>query len=179
MRWPSPTPRRGTADRGGFNYRNAPAVQAARRLIADGRPAPSRMRGSGLLSDYAAHPDGALTWRYPARPGRQRRARRSGSHGVDLVRYLLGDIDSLIADTAVFIPERSEPSGATSGHQLATSGCAATSRTRTTCRRSCDSRRELDAYWRPVVWPWGSRTPTGLEIHGNVGDAPVGLPPHG
>ena len=33
------------------------------------------------------------------------------SHGVDLARYLLGEIDALVADTAIFITERPRPSG--------------------------------------------------------------------
>ncbi len=62
----------------GFNYRNAPAVQAAREIVADGRigaPTHARVR---LFSDYAAHPDGALSWRYSLGARRQRSARRSG-----------------------------------------------------------------------------------------------------
>ncbi|MFE4579888.1 Gfo/Idh/MocA family protein, partial [Streptomyces chartreusis] len=42
------------------------------------------------------------------------------SHGVDLARFLLGDIASLTADTAIFVPERARPTGATAGHTLAT-----------------------------------------------------------
>ena len=44
------------------------------------------------------------------------------SHGVDLARFLLGDITSLAADTAVFVPERARPTGATGGHSLAAGG---------------------------------------------------------
>ncbi|WP_040768858.1 Gfo/Idh/MocA family protein [Tsukamurella sp. 1534] len=106
----------------GFNYRNAPAVQAARALVADGRIGDVTHARFRFFSDYAAHPDGALTWRYRADRGGNGVLGDLGSHGVDLIRYLLGDIDSLVADTAIFIPERSEPAGATSGHQLATGG---------------------------------------------------------
>ncbi|CAM3795606.1 Gfo/Idh/MocA family protein [Tsukamurella ocularis] len=106
----------------GFNYRNAPAVRAARAMIADGRLGTVTHARFRLFSDYAAHPDGALTWRYQRDRGGNGVLGDLGSHGVDLVTYLLGDIDALVADTAIFIPERSEPTGATSGHQLATSG---------------------------------------------------------
>jgi predicted dehydrogenase len=41
---------------------------------------------------------------------------------VDLVRHLLGDVDSVVADTAIFIPQRPVPTEATSGHQLAAGG---------------------------------------------------------
>ncbi|CAM5283250.1 Inositol 2-dehydrogenase/D-chiro-inositol 3-dehydrogenase [Streptomyces griseoloalbus] len=61
----------------GFNYRNAPAVEAARDLIASGgigRVTHARVR---LFSDYAAHPERAdLALRAGA--GRQRGAGRPG-----------------------------------------------------------------------------------------------------
>ncbi|WP_329551968.1 Gfo/Idh/MocA family protein [Streptomyces sp. NBC_00696] len=106
----------------GFNYRNAPAVEAARDLIASGelgRVTHIRVR---LFSDYAAHPDGALTWRYELERGGHGVLGDLASHGADLARYLLGDITSLAADTAIFLPERARPTGATAGHALATGG---------------------------------------------------------
>ena len=69
-----------------------------------------------LLSDYAAHPQGALTWRF------ERDAVGAGvlgdlaSHGVDLARYLLGDIEALMADTGIFVPERARRPSGTTGH---------------------------------------------------------------
>jgi predicted dehydrogenase len=77
------------------------------------------MAGSIFLSDYAAHPDGALNWRFRRARGGNGILGDLASHAVDLVRYLLGEVDSVIADTAIFIPQRSVPTGATSGHQLA------------------------------------------------------------
>ncbi|WP_130330933.1 Gfo/Idh/MocA family oxidoreductase [Streptomyces sp. BK022] len=106
----------------GFNYRNAPAVESARELIASGglgRITHARVR---LLSDYAAHPDGALTWRYERSRGGSGVLGDLASHGADLAYFLLGDIASLAADTAVFVPERSRPTGATAGHTLAAGG---------------------------------------------------------
>ncbi|MFD6023757.1 Gfo/Idh/MocA family protein [Streptomyces griseoluteus] len=106
----------------GFNYRNAPAVESARELIAAGglgRITHARVR---LLSDYAAHPDGALTWRYERSRGGSGVLGDLASHGADLAYFLLGDIASLAADTAVFVPERSRPTGATAGHTLAAGG---------------------------------------------------------
>jgi predicted dehydrogenase len=44
------------------------------------------------------------------------------AHGIDLVRYLLGDIDALVADTATFVTERARPAGATAGHTRASGG---------------------------------------------------------
>jgi len=79
-----------------------------------GRVTHARFR---LLSDYAAHPDGALSWRFERERGGNGVLGDLGSHGIDLIRYLLGEIDSLIADTAIFIPTRPRPTGTTKGHQ--------------------------------------------------------------
>lgn len=106
----------------GFNYRNAPAVEAARDLIASGELGTVTHIRVRLFSDYAAHPDGALTWRYELERGGHGVLGDLASHGADLAWYLLGDITSLAADTAIFLPERARPTGATAGHALATGG---------------------------------------------------------
>ncbi|MFD5157204.1 Gfo/Idh/MocA family protein [Streptomyces hawaiiensis] len=106
----------------GFNYRNAPAVEAARELIASGEIGAVTHVRVRLFSDYAAHPEGALTWRYERERGGSGVLGDLASHGVDLARHLLGDITSLMADTAVFLPERARPAGATAGHSRAAGG---------------------------------------------------------
>ncbi len=112
----------GLATQVGFNYRNAPAIDAAKAMIAAGEIGTVTNARIRLFSDYAAHPDGALTWRYERERGGPGVLGDLASHGVDLARYLLGDIDTLIADSATFIPLRARPTAATSGHQRATGG---------------------------------------------------------
>lgn len=106
----------------GFNYRNAPAVETARRLIAAGEIGTVTHARLRFFSDYAAHPEGALTWRYERERGGSGVLGDLASHGADLARFLLGDIASLTADTAVFLPERARPASATAGHARATGG---------------------------------------------------------
>ncbi|MFF9087712.1 Gfo/Idh/MocA family protein [Streptomyces sp. NPDC014991] len=106
----------------GFNYRNAPAVEAAHELIVSGGIGAVTHARVRLFSDYAAHPDSALTWRYERERGGSGVLGDLASHGADLARFLLGDIASLTADTAVFVPERARPAGATAGHVLARDG---------------------------------------------------------
>jgi predicted dehydrogenase len=90
----------------GFNYRNAPAVERARRLIQDGRLGAVEHVTIRLLADYAAHPDAGLTWRF------RREWAGSGvlgdlvSHGLDLARYLAGEIAELIGDQTTFVGSR-------------------------------------------------------------------------
>jgi len=106
----------------GFNYRNAPAVVHARELIAAGELGTITHARFRMLSDYAAHPDGALSWRYERERGGSGVLGDLASHGVDLAWFLLGDIDSLVADSATFLAERARPTGATTGHGRATGG---------------------------------------------------------
>jgi predicted dehydrogenase len=100
----------------GFNYRNAPAVERARALLAAGEIGDVTHARVRLFSDYAAHPEGALSWRFERARGGNGVLGDLASHGVDLVRYLLGEIDALVADTAIFVPSRPRPTGATAGH---------------------------------------------------------------
>jgi predicted dehydrogenase len=159
----------GLATQVGFNYRNAPAVQAARALISDGRIGTVTHARFRFFSDYAAHPDGALTWRYQRGRGGNGVLGDLGSHGVDLIWYLLGGIDSLVADTAIFIPERSEPSGATSGNQLATGGARGTVENddylSAQLRLASGARCVLEASRVSV----GEQNSYGFEIHGTTG----------
>ncbi|NEB10699.1 Gfo/Idh/MocA family oxidoreductase [Streptomyces coelicoflavus] len=106
----------------GFNYRNAPAVEAARDLIAAGEIGTVTHVRIRLFSDYAAHPEGALTWRFERERGGSGVLGDLASHGADLARFLLGEIESLTADTAVFLPERARPTAATAGHSRAAGG---------------------------------------------------------
>jgi predicted dehydrogenase len=101
----------------GFNFRNAPAVEKARELISSGaigRVTHARIR---LFSDYAAHPEGALSWRFELARGGHGVLGDLGSHAVDLTRFLLGEIEALVADTAIFVPQRPRPTAATTAHQ--------------------------------------------------------------
>ncbi|MDW6064768.1 Gfo/Idh/MocA family oxidoreductase [Streptomyces sp. FXJ1.4098] len=106
----------------GFNYRNAPAVAAARELIAAGEIGAVTHVRIRLFSDYAAHPESALTWRYERERGGSGVLGDLASHGVDLARFLLGEIESLAADTAVFVRERARPTDATAGHTRSAGG---------------------------------------------------------
>jgi predicted dehydrogenase len=106
----------------GFNYRHAPAVVAARELIARGDIGTVTHARVRLFSDYAAHPDGALSWRFERGRGGSGVLGDLASHGVDLVRHLIGEIGSVVADTAVFIRHRPQPSGQGSHFAMAPGG---------------------------------------------------------
>ena len=106
----------------GFNYRNAPAVAAAKEMVESGELGIITHVRFRLFSDYAAHPEGALSWRFERERGGSGVLGDLAAHGVDLARYVLGEIDALTADSAIFLAERARPTGATAGHQRATGG---------------------------------------------------------
>ena len=90
----------------GFNYRNVPAVETARQLIADGRLGRVEHVMIRLLADYAAHPDAGLTWRFRNEWAGSGVLGDLVSHGVDLGRYLVGEITALVCDRATFLESR-------------------------------------------------------------------------
>jgi predicted dehydrogenase len=112
---------RGAATRGlvtsvGFNYRHAPAIALARRLVRDGAIGTVTNVRVAFMADYSADPSGALTWRF------QRDRAGSGvlgdllSHGADLAQYVVGRITSVTAMTETFITERPLPRGNAASH---------------------------------------------------------------
>ena len=86
----------------GFNYRIAPAIEYARKIIAEGRLGRiTNVRGA-FFADYSAEPNGALSWRFI------RGLAGSGvlgdllGHLTDLAHYVVGPIDKVtgVANTA-------------------------------------------------------------------------------
>jgi predicted dehydrogenase len=104
----------GVASAVGFNYRNAPAVELARDLVASGRLGEVRHVRIQMLADYCAHPDGALTWRFVRDLAGSGVTGDLASHGFDLAQYLVGPIAALLAEASTFIPQRPQAIGASS-----------------------------------------------------------------
>ncbi len=100
----------------GFNYRHAPAVAHARKLVSEGALGTITNVRVALIADYSADPDGALTWRF------QRERAGTGvlgdllSHGADLAQYVVGRIASVSGMTETFIRERPLPASGAASH---------------------------------------------------------------
>jgi predicted dehydrogenase len=106
----------GVVDCVGFNYRHVPAVARAARVVASGQigvPTHARVQ---LLTDYAAHPGSPLSWRYAVESGGHGVLGDLASHGVDLLRFVLGDVAGVMAQTAIHIPQRPVATGSGQGH---------------------------------------------------------------
>jgi predicted dehydrogenase len=153
----------------GFNYRNAPAVALARQLIGTGEIGRVTHARFSFFSDYAASEQGALTWRYERARGGNGVLGDLASHAVDLVRHLLGDIGSVLADTALFLPERPRPTGPTSGHTQAAGGARGPVENEdyvgALLRLASGARAVLEAS-RVAV---GEQNSYGFEVHGTAG----------
>jgi len=91
------------------NYRRAPAVRLAKKLIEAGFVGRIFHWRGAYLQDWIVDPDFPLTWHL--------RKDRAGagpqydlnSHSVDLARYLVGEINAVTALTTTFIKERPLP----------------------------------------------------------------------
>ncbi|MGZ9587140.1 Gfo/Idh/MocA family protein [Paenibacillus marinisediminis] len=93
----------------GFNYRFAPAVQLAKKLVQDGRLGRIYHMRAQFLQDWIVDPMFPLVWRL------QKEVAGSGSHGdlgahlIDLAHYLIGDLDEVIGMSETFVKERPLP----------------------------------------------------------------------
>ncbi|WP_194409607.1 Gfo/Idh/MocA family protein [Microbacterium cremeum] len=100
----------------GFNYRHAPALAEARRLIRGGALGRITNLRVSFLADYSADPSGALTWRFKRSQAGSGVAGDLLSHGIDLAQFLAGRVSSVTAASETFIKERPLPSGGAASH---------------------------------------------------------------
>lgn len=101
----------------GLMYRHVPAVEYAKELIAAGELGEITHFRGYFLADYAADPNGALTWRYKLNGAGLGVLGDIMPHTVDMAQNLLGPIESVSAQKETFIRERPEvPEGMGTGH---------------------------------------------------------------
>lgn len=110
----------------GFNYRFAPAVMLAKKLIDEGRLGKIYHFRGLFLQDWLIDPEFPLAWRL------QKEIAGSGSHGdlgahvIDLAHYLVGDLQEVIGMNDTFVKERPLPTAGTTG--LSSKGGVSTER---------------------------------------------------
>ena len=90
-------------------YRWSPAVRAIRALIDDGELGAIRSIRASFMLDYAADPDVPLLWRFRRAFAGGGIAIDTGYHLVDCARFLVGEIETVQALSATFIPRRPLP----------------------------------------------------------------------
>lgn len=90
----------------GFNYRFAPAILLAKKMIDEGKIGQIFHFRAKYLQDFIIDPNFPLVWRL------DKKVAGSGSHGdlgahlIDMARYLVGDIDKVIGISKTFVKER-------------------------------------------------------------------------
>jgi predicted dehydrogenase len=90
----------------GFNYRFAPAVQLAKKLIGEGRIGQIYHFRGVFLQDWILDPSFPLVWRL------QKEIAGSGSHGdlgahvIDMARFLVGEFSEVIGMSDTFVKQR-------------------------------------------------------------------------
>lgn len=90
----------------GFNYRFAPAIQLAKKMIDEGKLGKIYHFRALYLQDWIVDPDFPLVWRL------DKKIAGSGSHGdlgahlIDIAHFLVGDMEKVIGMSKTFIKER-------------------------------------------------------------------------
>jgi len=87
-------------------YRRCPAVALARQLIDEGRIGRIFHWRGAYLQSWLVDPDFPLTWHLQKEVAGSGPQNGINSHSVDLARYLVGEITSVVAMQTTFIPER-------------------------------------------------------------------------
>lgn len=91
------------------NYRRAPAVMLAKRLIEQGEVGQIYHWRGAYLQDWIMDADFPLTWHLQADKAGGGPHYDLNSHSVDLARFLVGEIKAVMAMTTTFIKERPLP----------------------------------------------------------------------
>lgn len=90
----------------GFNYRFAPAVQLAKKLIDEGRIGKIYHFRGQFLQDWIMDPQFPLVWRLQKEIAGSGSLGDLGAHVIDMARFLVGEFDEVIGMSDTFIKER-------------------------------------------------------------------------
>jgi predicted dehydrogenase len=94
----------------GFNYRRLPALSLMKQLIDEGRIGRPRLWRGQWLSDEFLDPEVPFDWRFERRQGASTIA-DLGAHLLDLARWMVGEIESVGAQSQTFTGSRSDGEG--------------------------------------------------------------------
>ena len=89
-----------------------PCVMRARQLLDEGRIGDILQYRCSFLHGGSADPEAPLKWKLSAAAGGGVIA-DLGAHALDLIHYLVGDYDSILAATQIVYPDRPSPSDPT------------------------------------------------------------------
>jgi predicted dehydrogenase len=89
-----------------FNYRRAPAVQLAKKLLEEGRLGEIRHWRAVYLQDWLVDPGFPLAWRLRKEVAGSGALGDLGAHIIDLAHFLVGPIAGVVGTAETFIRER-------------------------------------------------------------------------
>ncbi|WP_166849435.1 Gfo/Idh/MocA family protein [Isoptericola sp. BMS4] len=94
----------------GFTYRRVPAIQLARRMVADGRIGQVRHVRVQYLQDWLTDPQAPLSWRLDKAKAGSGALGDIGAHAVDLAQFVTGEqVVGVCGMLETFVKERPRP----------------------------------------------------------------------
>ncbi len=96
----------GTVNMVCFNYRRAPAVQLAKKLVEEGRLGQIRHWRATYLQDFIMDPSFPLIWRLQKEVSGSGALGDIGAHIIDLAHFVVGPISEVTGMTETFVEER-------------------------------------------------------------------------
>jgi predicted dehydrogenase len=94
-----------------FNYRRTPAIALAKKYIEEGSIGKILNFRGTYLQDWSADPNSPLSWRFQKSLAGSGAIGDIATHVIDMARYLVGDIEQVMATTQTWIKERPVQSG--------------------------------------------------------------------
>ncbi len=91
------------------NYRRAPAVMLAKRMIEAGDLGEIYHYRGTYLQDWVVSPELPLLWRFRKEKAGSGALGDIASHSIDLARFLVGEIEEVAGDLETFVKERPLP----------------------------------------------------------------------
>jgi predicted dehydrogenase len=159
-----------------FNYRRAPAVQLAKKLIDEGRLGTVRHWRATYLQDFIMDPGFPLIWRLRKELAGSGALGDIGAHIVDLSQFLLGGISEVVGMMETFIKERPLEE-ASAGGGLQASGGAETGEVTVDDAAAFLARFESGAIgtFEATRFAAGRRNKNAFEINGSKGSVAFDL----
>lgn len=106
----------------GFSFRRLPALAALQQAVADGRIGDVHTVRTWYYADYAADPQGALSWRYSQEQSGGGALLDIGAHAIDTLQFVAGEVTRVLNCTLrTEIGERPLPTRGAIGHGASTS----------------------------------------------------------
>ena len=160
----------GTVNMVCFNYRRAPAVQLAKKLIDEGRLGTIRHWRSTYLQDFIMDPGFPLIWRLKKELAGSGALGDIAAHSVDLARFLVGDISEVVGMMETFVKERPLEE-VSAGGGLSASGGVETGEVTVDDAAAFLARFENGAMgtFEATRFAAGRRNKNGFEINGSKG----------